>query len=284
MTTETTPLISGLTFAEGLRWHRDHLWFSDMYVGEVHQWSSAAGDTVVATLDDATSGIGWQNADDDPIVVSMDDRLLVKLSPGDVPSVVADLSSYSTAPINDLVVGVDGAAYIGTFGFDFHAGEDFKTGVIVRVSPDASHRVVADGLRFPNGMVVTDGGATLVCAESLGCRLTAFSVSSTGDLTDRRIWAQLPEGTLPDGICLDAEGAIWVASTQTSECLRVVEGGTVVERVSVGDRLAVACALGGEDGHTLFVATSIHLAPDDCRALRDSRIETVAVAVGAAGH
>jgi len=142
--------------------------------------------------------------------------------------------------------------------------------------------VVADDLRFPNGMVVTDDSKTLVCAESLGCRLTAFTVLPNGDLTDRRIWAQLPPGTLPDGICLDADGAIWVASTETSECLRVVEGGGVVDQVSVGDRLAVACALGGEDGHTLFVATSVHLAPDDCRAHRDSRIETVDVAVGAA--
>ena len=282
MTTDTTPLISGLSFAEGLRWHQDHLWFSDMYTGEVHRWSPSSGDIVVDTIDDAVSGIGWQGADGDPVVVSMEERLLVRLSPREVKSIVADLTACSSTPINDLVEGPNGAVYIGTFGFDFHRGEDFHTGDIVLVSADGSYRVVADDLRFPNGMVVTDGGTTLVCAESLGCRLSAFTVLPNGDLTQRRIWAELPQGTLPDGICLDADGAIWVASTETSECLRVVEGGDVVDRIAVGDRLAVACALGGEDGRTLFVATSVHLAPDDCLNYRDSRIETATVAVGAA--
>jgi len=282
MTRHTATLLEGLAFAEGLRWHGGRLWFADMHAGEVHAWSPAAGDAVIADFPGPVSGLGWAPGSGDMYVVSMEDRTLVRVGEGGERTIAAALGSYTSDPINDLVVDGCGRAYVGTFGFDLHGGAEFVPGVILQVDPDGSHRVVADDLWFPNGMVLTDGGCTLVCAETFAGRLTAFTVLADGRLSDRRTWADLPQGALPDGICLDAEGAVWAASTETSECLRIIEGGEVVDRIGVGDCMAVACTLGGDDGHTLYVATSGHLAPEDCRAHRDSTIEGVEVEVGAA--
>jgi sugar lactone lactonase YvrE len=277
--TETVEIVvDGLAFAEGLRWHHDALWYADMHAGEIHSWSTGSGDTVVAEIPGPVSGLGWA-PNGDLLAVSMDDRRLLQVDLKGPPATVADLSAHTPHPINDMTVDATGRAYIGTFGFDFHAGADFQTGLVLQVDPDGGHRIAADDLWFPNGMVLTDLGRTLVVAETYGGRLTAFARNDDGSLADRRVWAQLPAGVLPDGICLDADGAIWIASTTTSECLRIVEGGDVVDRVTVGERMAVACTLGGDDGRTLFIATSEHLAPEDTRRHRSSRIEATTVEI-----
>lgn len=280
-------VVEGLAFGEGPRWRDGRLWFSDMH-GHVVQTldpSTGAVDTVVE-VPGAPSGLGW-GLDGSLLVVSMDDRRLLRVrGDGDtrVLDEVADLSGYTPYPINDMVVSAVGTAYIGSFGFDLHGGGAPVETVILAVAPDGSHRVAAEGLAFPNGMVITPDGSTLVVGESFGARLTAFSIAADGTLRDRREWASLGTGgAMPDGICLDASGCVWVASPGTRECLRVREGGEVAERVSTGDRMAIACMLGDDDRRTLYILTSKGLDPVKARELRTGRIERVRVDVPGAG-
>jgi sugar lactone lactonase YvrE len=179
-----------------------------------------------------------------------------------------------------MVVDSTGAAYVGSFGFDLLGGAAPQPTVLLRVAPDGDVRVVAQDVLFPNGMVLADGGRTLVVAETYGSRLTAFDVADDGTLAGRRVFAQLPEGVYPDGICLDAEGQVWVATARTPEVLRVREGGEVTDRVQVASgSLSYACALGGPDGRTLFVCTARSFQPG---AERTGRIEVAQVDVPAA--
>ena len=272
-------IVDGLAFAEGLRWHDSQLWFSDMHAGEVHAWSPAGGgtDRVIARVAGSPSGLGW-TPEGDLLVVSMNDRRLLRIhssDPGATPVAVADLSDYTPHPINDMIVDPAGRAYIGSFGFDLHGRGDLQPSIVISVDTDGSHRIAADDLLFPNGMVILNHGVsnTLVVAETFGGRLTAFALAPDGSLQDRRVWAGLPEGVSPDGICLDGAGAIWVASPTTRECLRVLEGGEVTNRVPTGERMSIACAVGGDDGRDLYIATSAHLSPTTSAQHRDGRIE-----------
>lgn len=273
-------VIDGLAFAEGLRWRDDRLWFSDMHAGEVHAWSPEGGgtDRVVVRVEGSPSGLGW-TPDGDLLVVSMLDRRLLRFDGSGTAAVVADLSAYTPYPINDMVVDAAGRAYIGSFGFDLHGHGEVQPGVVIRVDPDGSHRIVGEDLLFPNGMVITDAGATLVVAESFGDRLSAFTVAADGSLSARRVWAPLSEGVTPDGICLDPQGAVWIASPMSRECVRVLEGGEVTDRIPTGDRMAIACTLGGDDGRELYIATSAHLSPASAAEHREGRIEAATVAV-----
>jgi sugar lactone lactonase YvrE len=283
--TAAEVVLDGLAFGEGPRWHESALWFSDMHAHLVHAFDPTTGtlDSIVE-VDGAPSGLGW-----DPggalLIVSMDDRRLLRLPVGgNALEEIADLSSYTDHPINDMVVSASGTAYIGSFGFDLHAGDKPVNTVVLAVGIDGSHRVAADDMAFPNGMVITEDGSTLVVGESFGGRLTAFTIGADDSLSDRRVWADLGGGgRFPDGICLDAENAIWIASPGTNECLRVREGGEIVDSVSTGDRLAIACMLGDDDRRTLYVLTSKGLDPEKARALRTGRLERVRVDVPGAG-
>ncbi len=181
-----------------------------------------------------------------------------------------------------MVTDATGRCYVGNFGYDLLNNAPKKTAEIVLVNPEGSARVAATDLDFPNGTVITPDGKTLVVGESMGHRLTAFDIQSDGSLTNRRVWAELSEGTVPDGNALDAEGAIWVASPMTFELLRVREGGAVAERIKF-DTMPVACALGGPGRRTLFVLTAGSIHPEECRAKKDSKIWIKEVAVAGAG-
>jgi len=277
--------IEGLAFGEGPRWHAGRLWFSDMHAHVVHTFDPATGELAsVVELDGAPSGLGW-DPDGALLIVSMDDRRLLRLPAAGGPlEEVADLSSYTDHPINDMVVSSSGTAYIGSFGFDLHAGDSPVNTVILAVDVNGSHRVAADDMAFPNGMVITPDGSTLVVGESFGGRLTAFTIGADGALDDRRVWADLGGGgRFPDGICLDAENCIWIASPGTHECLRVREGGEIVDSVSTGDELAIACMLGDDDRRTLYVLTSKGLDPQKARELRSGRLQRSRVDVPGAG-
>ena len=190
----------------------------------------------------------------------------------------ADCSGFAPHEINDLVVDARGHAFISQFGYDFHGGAKFQKAPLLRVDPDGAVAVASDGLKMANGMVVTGDGTTLVVAESTGQDLVAFDLAPDGALSNQRVWAPLPE--YPDGICIDAEDGVWIASPVGDRFVRVVEGGAVTDTVEVPGRHAIACAIGGDDGHTLFLCTSpTHGQPEESRAARGARVETVTVPV-----
>jgi sugar lactone lactonase YvrE len=277
-------VLEGLAFGEGPRWRDGRLWFSDMHAHVVQAFDPATSTVAtIAEVPGAPSGLGW-DLDGTLLVVSMDDRRLVRVLDGGALEEIADLSSYTDHPINDMVVSATGVAYIGSFGFGLHDGGTPRDTVMLAVDPDGSHRIAASGLAFPNGMVITPDGSTLIVGESFGARLTAFTVHAGGSLGDRRVWAGLGDsGAMPDGICLDAEGCVWIASPGTRECIRVREGGEFVERIPTGDRLAIACMLGDDDRRTLYILTSKGLDPVKARELRTGRLERVRVDVAGAG-
>lgn len=272
-------LTEGLAFPEGPRWHEGQLWLSDMH--DHHVMTIDANGTATRRFEVANrpSGLGWM-PDGRLLVVSMVDRQLL-VQQGDALVPHADLSALARFHCNDMVVDGQGGAYVGNFGFDLDAKETPCTTELIRVDPDGSARVVADGMRFPNGAVITPDGGTLIVGESFGGCLTAFSIQPGGDLGERRVFAQL-EGAVPDGICLDAEGAVWVASPVSNEFLRVRDGGEVTERFPV-DRQAIACMLGGADRRTLYLLVSETTDPDEAIARRSAQVLATDVEVAGAG-
>jgi sugar lactone lactonase YvrE len=272
--------MDGLRFGEGPRWHEGRLWFSDMHDGWVCALTPDGTLERIVHVEHEPSGLGWL-PDGRLLVVSMQDRRLLRREPGGELVEHADLSALATFHCNDMVVDGAGRAYVGNFGFDLHGGAAPGPAAMIRVDPDGSVSLAAADLIFPNGTVITPDGATLVVGESFGARLTAFDVDADGALSDRRVWAEMPEGAVPDGICLDAEGAIWVASPTSNECLRIREGGEVTDRVAL-DRGAFACMLGDDDRRTLYICSARDSDPAQSEA-RTARIERVRVETPGAG-
>ncbi len=270
-----TLVVDGLAFAEGPRWHDGKLWFSDFYTHEVKCIDANGSATTVARVPGQPSGLGWL-PDGRMLVVSMTDRQLLRQD-GDRMTIVADLSGLAPFHCNDMVVDRRGRAYIGNFGFDLVAREAPRATVLILVTPDGKARVAADDLLFPNGCVISADERTLVVAETFGKRLTAFDIAEDGSLSNRRIWAELGDAS-PDGICLDSEGAIWVASPTTSEFLRVHEGGNISARIP-SEQQAIACALGGTDGKTLYMVTGRVGRAEKSLVERSGKIYSVRVAV-----
>ena len=276
---ETQILLSGLAFPEGPRWRDGKLWFSDMHSQRVMTVDPDGNAETVVEVANDPSGLGWL-PDGRLLVVSMRDRKLLRLDPGGLAE-VADLSQIATHHCNDMVVDREGRAYVGNFGADLQSGADMIPAALALVTPDGAVRVAAEDLMFPNGMVITPDGNTLIVGETFGSRMTAFDIGRDGSLTNRRVWAQL-DGFIPDGCCLDAEGAIWIASPISNEVVRVREGGEVAQRITL-EMQGIACMLGGDDRRTLFILSSATVDPDEAKARRDARIETVRVDVPGAG-
>jgi sugar lactone lactonase YvrE len=290
-------LIDGFRFLEGPRWHEGRLWMSDMGGGQVYTLSEAGELEVVAEVPGDPSGLGFL-PDGTPLIVSMQDRRLLRLKDG-APVCHADLAPLVGEKPNDMVVDPLGRAYIGNFGYDIEADDEFRPANLVLVEPTGEARVVAEDMAFPNGTVIlgdgetlvvaeTDGtvilgdGETLVVAETDGQCLTAFDIAADGSLSNRRCYADLG-GHDPDGICLDREGGIWVSSFSHDVYLRVLEGGAVTDRVPVPGRRAVACQLGGADGRTLFCLTCTATWEEICAGGSWTRVETARVAIPGAG-
>jgi sugar lactone lactonase YvrE len=276
-----TTLLDGLKFGEGPRWHDGKLYFSDMHANHVMTVDLEGRSAVVCEVPNNPSGLGWL-PDGTMLVVSMTDRKVMRLERGGgALKVHADLSALAPFHCNDMVVDSKGRAYVGNFGYDLHKGENARGTVLIMVTPDGKPRVVAGDLMFPNGTVITPDGKTLIVGESFGRRLTAFDIAADGSLANRRVWADLGNN-VPDGIALDAEGAIWVASPMSSEVIRVKEGGEVLERIKVATD-AFACMLGGADRKTLFVLTSASSDPEACRANATGKVEITKVEVPGSG-
>jgi sugar lactone lactonase YvrE len=277
------PWLDGFAFLEGPRWHAGRLWFSDMHAQRVYAASEDGAVEAVARVPECPSGLGWL-PDGRLLVVSMEDRKLLRREPDGELVTHADLSAVATYHCNDLVVDARGRAYVGNFGFDLHTQQKPRAAKLALVQPDGAVSVAASALEFPNGAVITPDGHTLIVAESFGRRLSAFEIdAASGALSKRRVWAALSDGAVPDGICLDAEGAIWVASPMSRELVRVHEGGSVSQRIACGERMAIACMLGGADRRTLFALTSTSIEPGECRRTRSARIERLRVDVPGAG-
>jgi len=275
-----TTVLTGLCFGEGPRWHDGRLYLSDIHDRCVLAVDPDGTRRTIVEVEHWPSGLGW-TPDGELLVVSVTDRRLLRYD-GRRLSTVADLSTLASFHCNDMVVDRGGRAYIGNFGFDLFASAPFKPAELIRVDPDGSARVVATDMAFPNGAVITPDGAVLIVAESFAARLTAFDIARNGDLSNRRVWAKLPQDAVPDGICLDQAMGVWVASPSTQECLRVERGGRVTQRVRF-DRSAYACMLGGKDRKQLYVLTASTSDPATCKERRDGRVEVVAAPHAGAG-
>ncbi len=282
MQPQLRTLTDGIVFGEGPRWHEGRLFFSDIRGHCVEAVGMDGRRETVARLAGEPSGLGWL-PDGRMLVVSMEDHRLLRQDPEGLRE-VADLSPHCGGKANDMVVDAKGRAYVGNIGFDLEAQPIApKPTSLVRVDPDGSVHVAARELWCPNGLAITADGRTLVAAESAAGRLAAFDVAADGSLSGQRVFATLPEGAAPDGICVDAEDAVWVASPTTREFLRVREGGAVAERIPTGERIAIACALGGPSRRTLFLVTSTTMSLADAGRGRTGRIEICEVAVPGAG-
>jgi sugar lactone lactonase YvrE len=248
---EPQILMTGIAFGESPRWHDGRLWFADWEAEELIAVDLEGHSEVVMPVASFPFCIDWL-PDGRLLIVSARDRALLRREPDGTLATHADLSALSEHPWNDIVVDGRGNAYVGNIGFDFQAGEP-APGILALVAPDGSARQVADGVAFPNGIAVTPDDSTLILAESYASRLTAFDIAADGGLSNRRVWADL-DGGAPDGICLDADGAVWYGDVPNQRCVRVREGGEVVQTIEL-DRGCFACMLGGADGRTLFLVT-----------------------------
>ena len=248
---ELRTLMSGLVFGEQPRWHEGRLWFSDWGTQEVIAVDLDGNSEVIMRGPSFPLCVDWL-PDGTLLLVSARDGLLLRRDHDGLLVTHGDLKTASDPPaINELVVDGRGNAYVNGGGFNMMAGEEFAPGVIALVAPDGSARQVAGGLAFPNGMLVMAGGSTLIVAESYARRLTAFDIDAGGGLSNRRVWADLGEG-VPDSLCADAENAVWYADVPNKRCVRVREGGQVLQTIDL-DRGCFACALGGTNGTTLFM-------------------------------
>jgi sugar lactone lactonase YvrE len=267
-----TPLANGFCFGEGPRWFEGLLWFSDMLGEAVHTVNLNGDMTTLSLAGHAPSGLGFR-PDGSLLIASTENRQVLRYD-GEAVATVADLSGTVPANLGDMVIDDLGRAYVGS--------QAFEGGVIVRVDPDETSTVVADDLDFPNGMVITPDRKTLIVAESIGRRLTAFTIQADGSLSDRRVFADGLDGP-PDGIALDAEGGIWASMTLANQFERIVEGGTVTDRIDMGDRTAIACALGGPERRTLFLLSSTDAYPKRLVGTQLSRLDAMTVDIPGAG-
>ena len=262
----TKILRDGLYFGEGPRWHDGRLWYSDFYDHTVHAIDLHGNDASILEVASQPSGLGWL-PNGDLLVTSMLDRRLMRWD-GTNLTVHADLNGHFTWHANDLLVDTAGHAYIGNFGFDYEifleehgveglfADPDSLGTVLCRVDPDGTVSVASPDMIFPNGMVITPDGRTMIVAETLALRLTAFDIEPDGSLSNRRVWADLSaEMAAPDGICLDAEGAVWIATALSPRLLRVGEGGVILDEIPTTMN-TYACMLGGPAGRHLFAMTA----------------------------
>lgn len=274
-------LADGFIFLEGPRWHDKQLWLSDMRGETVYTLSEAGKRSKVASFPNHPSGISFL-PDGRVVIVSMQDRKLMQVEAGGKLSEYADLSNMVSYDINDTVCDASGNIYVGNFGYDLLAGEAPQTADLIMVPMSGQPKVVASGLEFPNGAVITQDGRTLIIAETFGHKLSAFDRAADGTLSNRRVWAHLGERT-PDGICLDAEGAVWVSSFVTSEFVRVLPDGSIGDIIVSPGKRAVACNLGGADGRTLFGLTFAGELADLGSGKPLAAVEVCRVEVAAAG-
>lgn len=274
-------LVDGVDFGEGPRWHEGRLWYSDFYQHAIYAVDLDGTRETILEVDGQSSGLGWM-PDGSLLFVSMLDRKVMRWD-GSAVTEHADLSSIATFHCNDMVVSATGHAYVGNFGWDLFAeGVDgARPATLAHVAPDGTATAAAADLGFPNGSVITPDRSTLIVGETMGAQYTAFTIDDDGSLGDRRIWASVA-GYAPDGCTLDADGGIWFADALGARVVRVVEGGEITDTLDTGVG-TFACALGGDDGRTLFVLTAPGADPAEVDGVAGGSILTTRVASPHAG-
>ncbi|GAB7142436.1 SMP-30/gluconolactonase/LRE family protein [Mycobacterium riyadhense] len=268
-----TPLADDFCFGEGPRWFEGLLWFSDLLGEAVHTSDMRGSLTTLRLTGHSPSGLGFR-PDGSLLIASAEDRLVLRYD-GETTETIADLTDLAPANLGDMVIDDAGRAYIGSQAFT-------GGGLIIRLDADNGSTVVARDLDFPNGMVITPDHKTLIVAESMARRLTAFTIADDGALTERRVFADGLDGP-PDGIALDAEGGVWTSMTLAHQFERITEGGEVTDRIDMGDRVAIACTLGGPQRRTLFLLSSTDTYPKRLIGTRLSRLDAVLVDAPGAG-
>jgi sugar lactone lactonase YvrE len=286
-TQQAEPFLSGLYFGECPRWHDGRLWYSDFFDHAVFSVSPGGDRRTEVDFEGEPAGLGWL-PDGHLLINSRLDRAIVRQEPNGTLVHHGDLSPWATWHANDMVVASNGQAYCGNFGFDLDGlyegtatASDITTTSLIRVDPDGTSCEAAGDIAFPNGTVITEDGRTLIIAESMGAKLTAFDRLDDGTLANRREWAALP-GIAPDGICLCADNTVWVSNALGANCVRVAEGGAILEEV-VTSRGCFACMLGDEDRQTLYLITAESSHAAKARAERNGAIEKARTSVPGAG-
>ena len=294
----------GFHFLEGPRWHENKLWFSDMHGYKVHNLDADGNLSTLAEIPEQPSGLGWL-PDGSLIIVSMLDRKLMKLKDGEL-SIHADMSHLTPYQCNDMVIAKDGTAYVGNFGTDNVESKIHKT-CLISVTQEGETKICADSLLFPNGTVISPDGKELIVGETFGGNLTSFQINESGELSKRTIWARvmplhfkiitsiirflnipLKESNstpfpVPDGICLDSDNGIWVASPTTAEVIRYKKGGKITDRIAT-PQPAYACMLGGKDEKELYILTAESSNPQFCKENKTGEIYKVEVNYERAGE
>ena len=286
----TPTFADGFVFTEGPRWHDGELWCSDMHDHRVVAIDENGIVRTVAEIPaDEPSGLGWLE-DGRLIVVSMERGELLRLEPDGSLVCHADLSAHVVGSLNDMIVAEDGTAYVGDMGMRIHGAGERRPGQVFRVAADGSFDSAAHDMQAPNGMGLSPDQRTLFVAESAGLRITAFDRADDGTLSNRRVFAPLTPGdpaagvSAPDGMCLDAEGAVWYADPVGRRVVRVVEGGAVTDIVSFAPETPVACVLGGQERRTLYVCAAMAWRRDELAGTRTGRIASLGVSVPGAGR
>jgi sugar lactone lactonase YvrE len=273
-------VLDGVAFPESPRWHDGRLWFCDWAAHEVIALTEDGESGVAARVDAFPFSIDW--LPDGRMLITAGRRVL-RMEPDGSLVTHADLSELTEYGLNEIVVDARGNAFVNGAGFDLMGGGAFAPGIVAVLRPDGSAEIVAGDVAFPNGMAITPDGSTLILGDSYGKELTAFTIGKDGSLSGRRSWADLGDG-VPDGICLDAEGAAWYADVPNRQCVRVAEGGERLQAVEV-DRGCFACMLGGTEGNTLFIAAQEWKGPENVgKAPRTGQILAVEAPAPHAGH
>jgi sugar lactone lactonase YvrE len=282
LTTPPQVVADHCLFTEDPRWHAGRLYFSDTIAGRVCAIDAARQLEVVAQLDDHCSGLGFM-PDGELLIVSAGRRQLLRQGAAGL-RLHADIAALAAQGINDMVVDAHGRAYVGELRFDPTQPLAPVPGKLFLVQPDGGVEVAADDMLMSNGSVITPDGGTLLVAETMGCRITAFAIGEDGRLSRRRVFAQLPQGYFPDGIAFDAQGGVWAACPYDNGVIRVEEGGAITHQLTLAeDRAAYACMLGGPERKTLFLCTSAKHGHDKLRELKSSRIEALEVEFAGVG-
>lgn len=281
---EVRSLSTGHSLLEAPRWRDGYLYVSDFFTQRVLKFDETGSYRTVCNVPGMPSGLGW-TPEGDLLIVSMTDRALWRLD-GDELRQVADLSGLAPWHCNDMVVDHRGRAYVGNFGWDESSSSTIVSTSLIVVNPDGSFSTTADDVVFPNGMVITPDGGTLLVAETFASRITAFNISPDGQLVNRRVWASFSEEEfltttrgvetgmcLPDGIALDSDRCLWVADANGGGVLRVREGGEVLQRIPIDEgQTGYAVAMGGADLRTLFICAAAPYSTVDVSKVHTSRL------------